>query len=176
MDQRLTIQRGGPWVNPFFAAWGRAWAAVMTQWLYTDPSYPLRLKPDEWPTGGLVRVSDRVLSTTALANAANTTITMDFFGGRQYILASRRIVARTSAGLSLETDAIDVEEKARDGTPFISDGPASANFGTGEMPFLLNPPQLMVGNERHDVKITNSTGSTANVYLYWSVFWLDTGR
>ena len=172
------------WVDPAFSRYDPNLAYALTVWLYSDPgSNPLWNQPDKWAGSGRVQYVMRTLGYTDLANGSSETQKLSMSGGRNSVIFARTasVVASTAPG-TLPTmpnerlDYVYVEQKRTDGWIEIENQPLANCYGTGSWPFTMPVPERWYANSDRNIKITNGSGDTSDIYLSWVVAMLDTGR
>ena len=174
--QSPSVQTHG-WVDPAFSRYDPELAHALTEWLYADPSNnpTSHAKPEAWPRTGLVKIVNRSLNFTTLADGASSTQLFRPIGGKNTIAFARTATVEDGT-ISLNPDLVLYAQQKTDGFQEIESTTLSNLFGSGEWPSIFLVPERWYGNSDRNVTITNNTGSTANIRLCWSLATLDTGR
>jgi len=159
-------------------------ARALTEWLYDDPSNPVRDDPKLWEKGPQVQSVNRTLQFGSLSSGASSTQRLSIVGGRNAVVVSRSaVVIPAELGSppvvlpNERSSFVNVEVKRTDGFAEVEDQPMSLAWGTMPgIPYQPPAPARWTANVDRVIKVTNNTGATASVYLSWLVYILDTGR
>lgn len=166
---------GDQWYWPGFAKYGPAMARQLTAFLFSDPANPLSQDHAAWATTGLVRTVTRTLSYSAITNGSTITQdTRNFAGGRNYIIIGRQASAlQNGTATSINLASVSCKQTQADGTILDDDAPAVSLFGSGELPFILVSPDMILGTATRRWAATNASGVTIDLALTFDLCFLD---
>lgn len=175
MIDKISQTSGDQWYWPGFAKYGPAMARQLTAFLFSDPANPFAGDPSVWAQTGLVRTVTRTLTYANLTNGSTTTQdTRNFAGGRNYIIIGRQASAvQDGTATSINTAAIRCKQTQADGTILDDEAPAINQFGSGELPFILVSPDMVLGTATRRWSATNSSGVTIDLDLTFDICFLD---
>jgi hypothetical protein len=175
MEDRLNMNYGSNYCYPGFARYGLDAGRMMTNFLFADASNPFAGDPASWPTKGLVRIVTRKLNFTGITNGTSSAAT-DFrpTNGRNFLILWRSSVVTLNGGTtSLNSDFLLATQTQTDGTVLDDNQPTAAIFGSGQQPYVLVVPDMVLGTATRQWAVTNNTGSTADVFLSFAIAYLD---
>jgi hypothetical protein len=173
----LRVMQGDRWIAPAFSRYGPAMGWVLTEWIYGDPAANPRAgePPSTWKSVGRIRVVERTLTYDDLAAAGSTTQLFDPSGGKNCVVLYRNAVLKSATPATIDPNLADIQIQRTDGFITMEQTPIGNCFGTGTEPFILPSPDPWVGNERHNVTVTNDSGVTLDVEVVFGIAVLDTG-
>lgn len=167
-EEKYDDSAGGKdqWIDPCMLLIGQGnveWARWATAWLYENIC--AKDKPShDWPKYGYIDQFDRSLSF----NLPNATPVQDQFltNNRNWLLISRSAVAReTSTNVQLDLSNFQVSLQIPPTTTIIEPQPATLVFGSGELPNYRFYPERWFANVTRTFRLTNNSGTPANVDL-----------
>jgi hypothetical protein len=178
------------YISPAFATYGPAYAARMTEWLYSDrQSNPLWDRPAEWHKQPFrVAFLDRAVTFTSVtagsfATPGTATEIVNIGGGKNVI-----VFARQASVLDVDAPAtynvlpneqasyVDIQIQRQSGFIDLERAPVNNNFGFGWSPNIRPVPELWLGNETRQISAFNAGTNDVRIVLTFTVALLDTGR
>lgn len=177
---KLNEVTGMQWYYPGFARYGADMARFLTNFLYSDPAYPLKDMPANWSRSGMVRIVSRTLdfagsAGTGLSTGSSQTLnSRSFVNGRNFIVIGRTASAYETAALTaVDQQLIDLRQTQADGTIIDDTAPLANLVGSGELPGILPVPDCILGTAQRNYEVTNRWTATSTISITFQIAMLD---
>ena len=145
------------------ARYGIPYAKYMTKRLY-DNIASKDAPSTDWSKFGPIGQFDRVLTFTALANGASSTLNLQM-NNRNWFLLSRVAVATDATGAEASLANITAQCVLVPGMTVVDAQPISLQFGDGQWPHIMPFPEEWEANTTRNWTVTNSSGAIRTINL-----------